>query len=514
MIDVSNISPLLLALIGLSIGTIAAELFATPRLRTPGEAIRRVLWASIPIGLVYAACIGVSARPILSLIFTLVLAFTITVISNVKARVLREPLVYTDIALLGQVFLYPRLYIDYIGWGPVLALIVALPGAIGFGFWLEAPLWAQSSFVDLWPGVLALGVVFYLAWTFIRAQSPRLLLLPTLALSASTDIRIDFSRFGLFWTLLLYAVLSGNKRPSSVQPPSDLATPPSSTLQPHLIAIQCESFFDARRLHSEIDPALLQHFDACVAKSEVHGRLQVPAWGANTMRTEFSFLTGIASETLGVHRYNPFLHLAKSPVDSMAWKLKAQGYRTVCIHPYHATFFERHVVYPALGFDDFLHIDDFVDAPTFGPYITDLAISMKVKDLINATEQPLFIFAITMENHGQWEQDRFASSPEVEAELPQMATLHDRELSMYLRHLGNADAMVGDIMTHMSTKAAPPSVFCMFGDHQPSFPGLFGQLELEDECTDYVIWTGRDTASRRQDVSAEELMPTLLDLVS
>lgn len=513
MSDVFAIESLWLALGVLPVGVIIAELIAIPRPQGPVEAIRRALWALVPCGLVFAACIGVSARPLLSVIFTLVQAFAITAISNVKARVLREPLVYTDVALLGQVLIHPRLYIDYIGWGPVLAMMIVLPGATGFGFWLEAPIWPQSSIVDLVPSVVALGLVFYLAWTFIRAKSPAVLLAPVRALKLSTDIHTDLNRFGLFWTMLLYAVLSGDKRPASVRPPTSSSTAPCEDAdRPHIIAIQCESFFDVRRLHPEINPALLPHFDACVAESEYYGRLKVPAWGANTIRTEFSFLTGIANDSLSVHRYNPFLHIAKTPIDSIAWQLKAKGYRTICVHPYQASFFERNVVYPSLGFDVFLDIDDFEGAATFGPYIADLEISAKIQDLLKATDQPLFIFAITMENHGKWEESRFEGIANIESELPRMSTLDDREFSIYLRHLANADAMIGELMSHAGMENDDERIVCLFGDHQPSFPDIFKKLELKDESTDYVIWTGSGGNSVEQDASVEELIGKLYRL--
>ena len=41
----------------------------------------------------------------------------------------------------------------------------------------------------------------------------------------------------------------------------------------------------------KLPPGFLAGYDACAG--ETYGRLDVPAWGANTMRAEFAVLTGI-----------------------------------------------------------------------------------------------------------------------------------------------------------------------------------------------------------------------------
>ena len=72
-----------------------------------------------------------------------------------------------------------------------------------------------------------------------------------------------------------------------------------------IIIVQCELFFDARRLSPAIPPELLAGFAACCASSAQFGRLIVPGWGANTMRAEFAVLTGIPESELGYDRFNP-----------------------------------------------------------------------------------------------------------------------------------------------------------------------------------------------------------------
>ena len=59
-------------------------------------------------------------------------------------------------------------------------------------------------------------------------------------------------------------------------------------------------------------------------------------------------------------------------MDTLAWRLRARGYRTVCLHPYDRTFYGRDVAMPNLGFDRFLGEEAFRDAPRLGRYVSDV----------------------------------------------------------------------------------------------------------------------------------------------
>ena len=99
---------------------------------------------------------------------------------------------------------------------------------------------------------------------------------------------------------------------------------------------------------------MLAGFAACRASSALSGRLHVPGWGANTMRTEFAVLTGIPESALGYDRFNPYYGLARVPIGSQVWRLRRAGYRTICLHPFDRRFFRRDLAMPALGFERFL----------------------------------------------------------------------------------------------------------------------------------------------------------------
>lgn len=166
------------------------------------------------------------------------------------------------------------------------------------------------------------------------------------------------------------------------------------------------------------------------------------------------FLSGVTEEMLGVHRFNPYRQILKAEVFSVARELKAVGYRTVCIHPYSASFYGRDKVYPHLGFDEFIDDRSFVGAERFGPYISDRAVAEKAKSLIASADGPIFVFLITMENHGPLHLEKPDESDyaALYSELPPSGC---EDLTVYLRHLRNADRMMGGFESFLRSVRPP-----------------------------------------------------------
>lgn len=138
--------------------------------------------------------------------------------------------------------------------------------------------------------------------------------------------------------------------------------------------LQCESFFDVRRAYQSVRPDVLATFDALRAEAISHGHLQVPAWGANTVRTEYAVLSGVDPALMGVHRYNPYRRLSLHAVTTMARHLQGQGYKTICVHPYAVSFYRRHHSFPAMGFDVFLEAKKMSNSFSGKPCLPDAMI--------------------------------------------------------------------------------------------------------------------------------------------
>jgi phosphoglycerol transferase MdoB-like AlkP superfamily enzyme len=296
----------------------------------------------------------------------------------------------------------------------------------------------------------------------------------------SLDPRADVRRFGVLGTMWLYWRA---ERRAVVAPRTPFAhVQLNGHARPHVVVVQSESFFDVRRLANA--DGVLRNFDALAAEAE-SGRLSVPVWGAYTMRTEFAFLSGIPSGALGVHRFNPYRRFARRGVATIASALRGRGYRTICVHPYPATFFARHRVFPQLGFDVFLDSAHFQGALHEGPYVADSSVAVRILEILRDAREPTFVFAITMENHGPLHLE------------------DGDELSVYLRHLRNADVMFGAVAEGL--RRIGDGVLCIYGDHVPGMPSVYAERRYDDPRTDYLLWRAGSPRRVQADRAVEEL---------
>lgn len=469
MIDVSLLP---VALIGLSL-TVLVERLLVPRpaLRRPASCwmLHAGLWC-VGLGLLY----GLTARPLFSGVNLLLLWLLIVLVSNAKYHSLREPFVCADFEYFSDAVRFPRLYLPFFGFGKAALL------ALGFLVYL----WAGLSFET--PGArLEALVPLALGLGLLRLGSRRV----TPSFDAEQDVRtwgLAASLWRYFWAARVPVDRAGLGSPFACTA-AQTATGPL----PDLVSIQSESFFDVRDLWPGVRREVLGEFDRLGRESLARGKLQVAAWGANTVRTEFAYLTGIPAGRLGVHRFNPYRVLARQGLPSIALALKAQGYRTVCIHPYDGSFYGRDKVLPALGFDAFIDVRAFDASHKAGPFIGDCAVAQKIRELLQAPgrEQPLFIHAVTMENHGPLHLETVADS-ELPAwfERPLQPGMSD--LAPYLRHIGNADRMLG--MLRDTLMAQPnEALLCFFGDHVPILPQVYQAIGAPAGDTDYLIWSNR-----------------------
>ncbi|MFD0935837.1 LTA synthase family protein, partial [Methylobacterium trifolii] len=275
--------------------------------------------------------------------------------------------------------------------------------------------------------------------------------------------------------------------------------PAPATVEPQapgdgvVILVQLESFVDPERLGGPHLPLM----DLIRARAVQYGRLRVPAHGAYTMRSEHAVLTGRGPESLGFGVYDPYLATGGREPTSLARIARANGYETRFVHPFHRDFFQRARVMEALGFQRLVMGEDFTEAARVGPYVGDVALGQRVLAEVRQRGGPLFLFCVTMENHGPWKPGR----------LPGI----DDPLAQYLHHVVGTGRMVEDLVAALDGESV---TLCVFGDHAPALPTCkpgFGGTR-----TDYALFRlGRQgDAPRRADLSAHALGRLLRDTVA
>jgi hypothetical protein len=462
-----------------------------------GARFRPIATLLLDFGIVlmgWGLCLSLTARPLVSALVVIGLGIGLIVVDQVKRAVLREAVVFADRAELLELVRHPRLYLPFAGTGRVLAGA----GAIIVGFaallMLETPLWPFSPLPPL------LGLALVLALFILPGQKPLLRRLRPFyeALGPSRDPARDAQRFGMLAGFVIHATLARaerHERRAGLAPNRVARQAAKGTI----ILVQSESFFDVSRLDPSFAETVLPAYSACRDTAYCAGRLAVPCWGANTIRTEFAVLTGLPESRLGLDRFNPYAAFARLPIAGLAWHARASGWQTVCVHPFDLTFYGRSHVLPMLGFDRLIGPEAFASGPRGGAYVTDVALAERVAALLDETSGGLLVFVITMEGHGPWDSGDQLALP------PSLAGVAEHEpLSRFLFRQREADRAIPVLTTALRARLGR-GVLAFYGDHQPSLPKAFAATGLEDERTDYMIYRSDGVTGRRRDMAAHEL---------
>lgn len=245
--------------------------------------------------------------------------------------------------------------------------------------------------------------------------------------------------------------------------------------QPNIIFIMDESFWDVQELvqygvvyDQSVTPNLHR-----LMETSAYGKAYSPSFGGGTCDVEFEALTGFSVEFLP-SGCKPFQQHVTHPMFSIASYLKEQGYATQAIHCYYAKFWSRNTAYPNLGFDEFISLEDFVDPERkrdtewSGGLVTDAEMARRIIQEYEQRDKdkPLFIHAVTMQNHTSYNKNNY---PEEELvgilEAPEGISENTLgALQDFATGVREADAMLGTLTDYFS-QVDEPTILVFWGDH-------------------------------------------------
>jgi hypothetical protein len=316
-----------------------------------------------------------------------------------------------------------------------------------------------------------------------------------------------------------------------------------------IVAVMNESFSDLSEF-SGIRKAGYKgpRFFKSVPDALFRGKLFVNVHGGGTCNSEFEFLTGNSIGYIGAGKY-PYSSFRLDDVDNIARQLGGIGYATTAIHPNWASNWNRQRVYRAFGFDEFLDIEAFggfpellldgtkadstpTGVPVFHSGVSDKATYEKTLELLEEGDSPRFVFDVTMQNHGSYNQhnipdNRLTSyAPKGVYDNPEFGETADR-LNEYLSCIEASDRDLKWFMEKLR-KLDKKVVLVFFGDHQPSLSPAYNDAWYvnEDDMThsqriyhaDYLVWANYDVAgqqqgSKRRDMSIDALGSAVLEAI-
>lgn len=248
-----------------------------------------------------------------------------------------------------------------------------------------------------------------------------------------------------------------DKAVAAIAKPQVAASVPAE--KPDIIIVMSESFWDPTKLPGvTITPDPLPSVRALQS-----GSMFSPEFGGMTANIEFEALTGFSNAFLPAGSI-PYQQYVRAPIPSVATFLKSVGYETRAIHPGTNWFWNRTPVYADFGFDDFKSEENLPPLQKRGPLASDAAMTDEIIREADATQDPFFFFAVSLQNHGPYEPNRYPDpTHKVEGAKTQWA--RDSLLS-YAEGAADADRGLQRLVDWAKARSRP-TVIAFFGDHLP-----------------------------------------------
>ena len=164
----------------------------------------------------------------------------------------------------------------------------------------------------------------------------------------------------------------------------------------------------------------------------------------------------------------------------LPWVLKENGYRTVVLHGYKKSFWNRDKAYPGQGFDLFISEEDFVIDEKIGFGLSDKSFFRQTADYLKNLEQPFYSFIITLSSHVPYKMPDSCQGLEL---LPEdEGTLFGN----YIQAVHYTDEAIGEFIDYIKELGLyDNSIIALYGDH-------FG-IDCKNEAAEQVkAFLGRD----------------------
>lgn len=172
---------------------------------------------------------------------------------------------------------------------------------------------------------------------------------------------------------------------------------------PNIIVVMNEAYADFRVIGEALSTNIeVTPFMDSLTENTIRGYALTSVFGGTTANSEFECLTGLSMVNLptGAVPYQLYL---KRETFSLAQLLKSYGYQAMTTHPYYSSGWNRLEAYPNLGFSSSTFLENYPQQELIRGFVSDREMYSYVIERMEAQgEDPTFLFAISMQNHGEY----------------------------------------------------------------------------------------------------------------
>ena len=287
---------------------------------------------------------------------------------------------------------------------------------------------------------------------------------------------------------------------------------------PDIILILNESFYDPavfKEIELKTDKDYLQYYHSLPDNNRA--QVAVPYTGTNS--TEYELLTSNSKRLINPSA--PFVYFDLSDANSIVRYLKTLGYDTWAMHNAEPENYNRKEAYKDLGFDHILFCEDMLPDEVYGNRRgTDLN---DYGDLIKAYEEadpgPRFIYMLTIQNHGGYEQNP--------SDMDKIHCMNDYreytdDMDEFLTSISMSDEAFAYLIDYYS-KVDRKVIIAVLGDHPPTFVFSWSNDTLSQDSnekeyvkrntTPLLLWNNfSEEGSNYEYVTASDIVPMVLEI--
>lgn len=225
----------------------------------------------------------------------------------------------------------------------------------------------------------------------------------------------------------------------------------------NLIVLQVESLqqfvVDLRINGKEVTPNL----NRFVRGSEYFSGIYSQTASGNSSDAEFIVNTGLYPSASGV----AYTRFAGNRYEALPKVLADKGYVSLAIHGDRPGFWNRHRMYPSMGFSRFISKKDLIVDENIGMGLSDASFFRQSLDILNKTQKPFYAFLITLTSHYPYNFDGIFKKTELNT-FPFEGTL----MGNYLTSMKYFDDQFGIFIEGLRKNGLlESSVIALYGDH-------------------------------------------------